>query len=1522
MRGANKVLWLLLLALLGYGLTGQNAPAANRYVVQPGQAVSMAPYLTWATAATNITDALIYAVDGDVVWVTNGTYYLSDAILISAGYTLKSANGYADTILNANNYPGKSVTNRVLKITHPNAVVDGFTVRNGIATNHWASDQTRYLGGGAYLQGGTIQNCLIRDNRAGHGGGVYLARNSTSVLFNCVVSNNVATNLAAGNYGWAGGAYVSFSNRVERCQFLNNSSASNGGGISISNAVIYSSLLVANSAGGEGGGIYCAENTHIQNCTVARNIAASTSGGGGVSLLNRMPESWVENTIIYSNTAPSSTNADVYNNVLRAYFTNCCLGAANDPSRSFNNLVTNPVFAGVSTGNYQLAFNSPCINAGTNRSWMTNASDLVGTARIIGYSADIGAFEHPSPYLNLTLTPASQVVQVGSNMVSTNFTAQLWNSNAFATTVVYAVSSSVPWLAWNGANPTSLVWRQTNTLLYTCSSVGYGPGAYSGQVTLVAATNLNPLLTRYQNISNTLAVVMNVMNMTMTATSIVESVMVGLPLPSRDFTLHGIGAGAMSYAVTTDADWLSVTPASGVLSNSDIHTLTIQYDTSLMSPGLSNATLQVVSIDGCGYTNTIPVSVGVMNLAVSPTTASNTVLSGFNVSNLAFTVANSGSGVMQYTMESNVSWLSASPSSGASTNGATNAHILGYGTASLALGSHSGQVNIISTDGGGATSGVSALVTVLPSPVLSLNTNQLSSLVAKGENPPNTNVSIWNGSPALNGLRVPMTWALSKDVTWLGLSVVGGVSTGDAASVGIVFNDMTAYAAGTYTGRITATAVDSGAGYQPLGGARLTNVLVVTVQISAPTRPSGVFASQGTDVTKVTLTWSPATAVGGVSGYEVWRGTTFETAFAVLLAQVSDTRYEDYSVASGAPYYYWIRAMNNAHAAGEYSDYAQGFRRLSAPGGVFASDGLYTDKIRITWSAADNASSYRVYRSVANGEVSLLKTVSGTTCDDNQISDGVQYLYQISAINALGSSELSVGDIGYVMSRATGLAASQGAYVGRIHLTWNAATAATRYEIWRSTVSSVATAVKLAESTAVTYDDTVVTSGTLYYYWIKAKNSSATAGVSDGAQGFAASASVDLAVWDFVVLPANARVGNAPAVTSLRLGNFGGASLVAPHTALGLNVYASSTTSLSQGVWIGGVGLNVTLAPGSSTVLYLTPSLMTLPTTPGDYYLFATVLPVYPSTLTDSNPANNTVMRLGVLHVTAHGLVTYQNFNDYDGDGMSDLAIYSPQAAQWYIRSRDGQVLAWAKAWGVSGQTPALGDFDGNLAGDLVTVGNGAWYALDFKHNVVNVWNESWGLAGMTPMPGNYGGTASSDLAVYDGATGNWYIREKLGGILAWALNWGGPGFTPVPGDYDGDGLWDLAVYHALSGAWYVRAMSGRLMTWGESWGGPTFVAVPGDYDGDGTWDFAVCDATSGLWYIRSFSGTQLAWGTVWGGPGLNPVSGDFNGDGKYDLAVYSPAAGAWYIRDLAGTTLVWDIVWGADGFLPVSIRR
>ena len=88
------------------------------------------PYTNWATAATNIQDAVDVAAAGDVVVVTNGVY--PGGVTVTKPLTLRSVNGPQFTIINGGG------TNRCVSLTD-GASLTGFTLTNGYAYCGWVS---------------------------------------------------------------------------------------------------------------------------------------------------------------------------------------------------------------------------------------------------------------------------------------------------------------------------------------------------------------------------------------------------------------------------------------------------------------------------------------------------------------------------------------------------------------------------------------------------------------------------------------------------------------------------------------------------------------------------------------------------------------------------------------------------------------------------------------------------------------------------------------------------------------------------------------------------------------------------------------------------------------------------------------------------------------------------------------------------------------------------------------------------------------------------------------------------------------------------------------------------------------------------------------------------------------------------------------------------------------------------------------------------------------------------------------
>jgi hypothetical protein len=307
---------------------------------------SVPPYGSWATAATNIQDAVNAAsVPGTVVLVSNGVY--QGGLNVAQPLTVRSVNGPDLTVIDGGG------TNECVYLTN-DAVLVGFTLTNG-----WAFYGS---GGGVYCEStsAVLTNCALIGNSAyGDGGGAY-----GGTLNNCTLTGNLAHKVGSGLGTWGGSGGGAYNCTLNGCTLSGNSAAGGGGSAGYSPGV-------------GGGACFCTLN----NCTLTGNSASDDGGGAYSCTLN--------NCIVYFNTDPN----DGGNYDSSSTLNYCCTTPLPD---GIGNIINAPLFVNYASGNLRLQSNSPCINSGNN-AYVVGNTDLDGNPRIVGGTVDIGAYEYQTP---------------------------------------------------------------------------------------------------------------------------------------------------------------------------------------------------------------------------------------------------------------------------------------------------------------------------------------------------------------------------------------------------------------------------------------------------------------------------------------------------------------------------------------------------------------------------------------------------------------------------------------------------------------------------------------------------------------------------------------------------------------------------------------------------------------------------------------------------------------------------------------------------------------------------------------------------------------------------------------------------------------------------------------------------------------------------------------------------------------------------------------------------------------------
>ncbi len=267
----------------------QNTPAVH--YVSLASTNPVAPYSGWATAATNIQDAIGAAGAGEIVLASNGNYNLG-GVLFNGVETNRVAITNPITLLSYSGPQATTITGGLQTrcvYVGSNALLSGFTLTGGqAATGDVTNDQsgtgawceasgvvsncvlTGNTSGGTYASGGgdyggTVMSSVLSGNFAGYGGGA-----AHTTLINCTMASNGA--------GYGGGAANA---ELLNCTVASNSARSGPGG-GLYQVTGSGCLIISNSDYVGGGGAY---QSTLYNCTFAGNVGSSGAGGAIASML-------------------------------------------------------------------------------------------------------------------------------------------------------------------------------------------------------------------------------------------------------------------------------------------------------------------------------------------------------------------------------------------------------------------------------------------------------------------------------------------------------------------------------------------------------------------------------------------------------------------------------------------------------------------------------------------------------------------------------------------------------------------------------------------------------------------------------------------------------------------------------------------------------------------------------------------------------------------------------------------------------------------------------------------------------------------------------------------------------------------------------------------------------------------------------------------------------------------------------------------------------------------------------------
>lgn len=240
---------------------------------------------------------------------------------------------------------------------------------------------------------------------------------------------------------------------------------------------------------------------------------------------------------------------------------------------------------------------------------------------------------------------------------------------------------------------------------------------------------------------------------------------------------------------------------------------------------------------------------------------------------------------------------------------------------------------------------------------------------------------------------------------------------------------------------------------------------------------------------RITLTLTPTSSTGYAAGYVVeGLGSDGLQAPVEILSGSGTVTNAGLAASDEIRGAYAVRPDKNTTETFLIDNHVAGFTvdpTPTAPRNFTASDGHFSDRIRLTWNASPGATLYRVSRAVGFDAFSEIGTTTETSYDDFTAVRGQSYDYVVVAENVEGIGTGSDVDGGYVgVAIPSSLSSRYNRAGGSVVLSWSAVPGVSRFAVFRSGTGNFADAVEIGTANGLSYEDFAADGGSVYHYWI------------------------------------------------------------------------------------------------------------------------------------------------------------------------------------------------------------------------------------------------------------------------------------------------------------------------------------------------------------------------------------------------------------------------------------------------------
>ncbi|MCR4675153.1 MAG: N-acetylmuramoyl-L-alanine amidase, partial [Lachnospiraceae bacterium] len=359
-----------------------------------------------------------------------------------------------------------------------------------------------------------------------------------------------------------------------------------------------------------------------------------------------------------------------------------------------------------------------------------------------------------------------------------------------------------------------------------------------------------------------------------------------------------------------------------------------------------------------------------------------------------------------------------------------------------------------------------------------------------------TSKSITTGSGQVENLTVKSSTFNANRVSWDKLDGVTGYRVyrregtsgsftciADVSSSKNTYKDTTSVCGTTYQYRVRA--------YRTVSGKNIYGKYSSKGKIKTNTRKVTYTTKNDNGLHRITIEWK---ALNGVTGYRIYRKQAGKS-WQMVVSSTKSTSYTDDDVTAGKKYYYKVKAYKTINKVKYFG--VQRTVKIKAGYGKSRVKSVTTgnfNELVIKWTKIDGANNYIIQRREIKGITAsswetIATGVTKRTYTDTTTSCGKTYQYRVKSVRTYNKKVYR----GKYSSKSSKGTASDGKVTANkvkvvdtgLKVKWTSLSSVTKYVVYRK-AESESSYSKIGTTSKNYYTDKNVTSGTKYYYKLKA----------------------------------------------------------------------------------------------------------------------------------------------------------------------------------------------------------------------------------------------------------------------------------------------------------------------------------------------------------------------------------------------------------------------------------------------------